>query len=122
MLNPLGAMVNENSRLTRLLGALPVLLALFAVSALSFAESPEGASSKLPLHSGWMLQSSCRTTATGGSISTQGFDTDGWHATTVPSTVVAALVADKTFRDPYFGNNLRSIPGASYPIGDNFAL
>jgi exo-1,4-beta-D-glucosaminidase len=40
----------------------------------------------------------------------------------VPSTVVAALVADKTFRDPYFGNNLRSIPGASYPIGDNFAL
>jgi exo-1,4-beta-D-glucosaminidase len=122
VLNPLGAMVNENSRLTRLLGALPVLLALFAVSALSFAESPEGASSKLPLHSGWMLQSSCRTTATGGSISTQGFDTDGWHATTVPSTVVAALVADKTFRDPYFGNNLRSIPGASYPIGDNFAL
>ena len=122
MLDPLGAMMNKGRRLTRSLGALPILLALFAVSDLSFADSPEEANSKLPLHSGWMLQSSCRMTATGGPISTRGFDTDGWHATTVPSTVVAALVADKTFRDPYFGENLRSIPGASYPIGDNFAL
>src|ERR1700676_3583534 len=115
-------MMNENRRLTHLLGALPILLPLFAPSALSFADSPERANSKLPLHSGWMLQSSCRMTATGGPISTRDFHPDGWHATSVPSTVVAALVADKTFRDPYFGENLRSIPGATYPIGENFSL
>jgi exo-1,4-beta-D-glucosaminidase len=40
----------------------------------------------------------------------------------VPSTVVAALVADKTFPDPYFGQNLRDIPGASYPAGQNFSV
>src|SRR5208282_3309314 len=38
------------------------------------------------------------------------------------STVVASLVADKTYPDPAFGVNLRSIPGATYPIGANFSL
>jgi exo-1,4-beta-D-glucosaminidase len=115
-------MTSENRRPVRLLAVFAVLVALFAVSARAFADAPERANSKLPLHSGWMLQSSCRVTATGGSISSAEFDTHGWHATTVPSTVVAALVADKTFRDPYFGENLRSIPGAGYPIGENFSL
>ena len=51
-----------------------------------------------------------------------GFKTDGWHSTEVPSTVVAALVADKTYPDPYFAMNLRDIPGTTYPIGKNFSL
>ena len=68
-----------------------------------------------------MLQSSCRVKSAGEHISTPGFSTSGWHATSVPSTVVAALVADKTYPDPYFGLNLRSIPGTTYPIGKNFA-
>ena len=46
----------------------------------------------------------------------------GWHAATVPSTVVAALVADGTFPDPYFGENLRSIPGTTYPVGKIFSV
>ena len=36
--------------------------------------------------------------------------------------MVAALVEDKTFPDPYFGENLRSIPGATYPIGKMFSV
>ncbi|HEV2288788.1 MAG TPA: glycoside hydrolase family 2 protein [Candidatus Acidoferrales bacterium] len=39
----------------------------------------------------------------------------------MPSTVLAALVADKTYPDPYFGMNLRKIPGTTYPIGTIFA-
>jgi exo-1,4-beta-D-glucosaminidase len=88
----------------------------------TLADPPDAMTSKLPLHTGWMLQSSCKITATGKQISTRDFHPDGWHATSVPSTVVAALVADKTFRDPYFAENLRSIPGATYPIGENFSL
>jgi exo-1,4-beta-D-glucosaminidase len=49
------------------------------------------------------------------------FQPAGWHATTVPSTVVAALVADGTYPDPDYGMNLRKIPGTTYPIGKNFA-
>ena len=39
----------------------------------------------------------------------------------VPTTVVAALVKDKTFADPLFGMNLRDYPGVNYPIGSNFS-
>lgn len=59
--------------------------------------------------------------STGEQISTPGFKTKGWHSTSVPSTVLAALVADKTYPDPYFGMNLRSIPGTTYPIGKIFS-
>ena len=68
-----------------------------------------------------MLQSSCVVKASGEQISAIGFSTAGWHSTSVPSTVVAALVADQTYPDPDFGMNLRSIPGTTYPIGKNFA-
>ncbi|HKN62252.1 MAG TPA: hypothetical protein VJW93_13805, partial [Candidatus Acidoferrales bacterium] len=39
----------------------------------------------------------------------------------MPTTVVAALVADGTYPDPYFGDNLRQIPGETYAIGKNFS-
>ena len=74
------------------------------------------------LHADWTLQSSCQINATAEQISSAGFNTNGWHSTSVPSTVVAALVADKTYPDPYFGKNLRDIPGTTYPIGKNFSL
>jgi exo-1,4-beta-D-glucosaminidase len=80
------------------------------------------ARSETALRDGWMLQSSCKVKAAGARISLQGFGTAGWHKVTVPSTVVAALVADGTFPDPYFGQNLRSMPGANYPIGTNFSV
>src|SRR5262245_58323772 len=82
------------------------------------AEEPES----LSLRQGWSLQSSCEVKATGASISTPGFTTSGWHATEVPSTVVAALVADKTYPDPLIGMNMRSLPGMGYPIGRNFSI
>ena len=36
---------------------------------------------------------------------------------TVPSTVVGTLVDDGVFKDPFFGMNLRSLPGMTYKIG-----
>jgi exo-1,4-beta-D-glucosaminidase len=85
------------------------------------SSSSAEANSKFFLQENWTLQSSCQLKAAGEQISTPDFRTTGWHATTVPSTVVAALVADKTYPDPFFGMNLRSIPGTTYPIGKNFA-
>src|SRR4029077_5854402 len=77
--------------------------------------------SMMPLRDNWALQSSCLAQAKGEQISIAGFDTQGWHAATVPSTVVAALVGDRTYTDPYVGMNLRSLPGVSYPIGEMFS-
>ncbi len=76
---------------------------------------------KLDLAGGWAIQSSAKVGAAGAALSRAGADTTGWHATSVPSTVVSALVADGTYPDPYFGTNLRQIPGTSYDVGQNFS-
>ncbi len=79
------------------------------------------AENKLALHEGWTLQTSAKVEAKGEVISTAQFSPAGWHQVTVPSTVVAALVKDKTLPDPFFGTNLRSYPGVTYPVGANFS-
>ncbi|HLB88425.1 MAG TPA: glycoside hydrolase family 2 protein, partial [Terriglobales bacterium] len=57
----------------------------------------------------------------GAVLSTPSFQPKGWYTVTVPTTVVAALVKHKVYPDPYFGMNLRSLPGVSYPIGRPFS-
>jgi exo-1,4-beta-D-glucosaminidase len=73
------------------------------------------------LRDGWNLQSACKVTPSGDEISTTAFHPEGWYAVTVPATVLAAQVAAGEVKDPYYGMNLRKIPGESYPIGRNFA-
>ncbi len=48
-------------------------------------------------------------------------NTERWYTATVPATVLAVQVAAGEFKDPFVGTNLRSIPGTSYPQGDNFS-
>src|ERR1035441_4415389 len=74
-----------------------------------------------PLHEGWQLQSACKLQATGDAVSVANFLPDGWLKTTVPSTVLAAQAADGVIPDPYYGMNLRQIPGTTYAIGKIFA-
>ena len=50
-----------------------------------------------------------------------GFDAKGWHHSDIPSTVVGALVADKTYPDPDYGTNLKSFPGMDYSSKTFFA-
>ena len=74
-----------------------------------------------PLSDGWRLQSACMLHANGETISTSAFAAEDWQKVRVPSTVLAAQVANKLVPDPFFGMNLRSIPGADYPVGKNFS-
>jgi len=76
---------------------------------------------KLFLRDHWNLQSSAKVETKGDVISTAGFVPRGWHEVVVPTTVVAALVKDKTLPDPYFAMNLREFAGVTYPIGGNFS-
>jgi exo-1,4-beta-D-glucosaminidase len=96
---------------------------LFAQDKLPSAHSAPktAAEDRLPLHEGWSLQTSAKVEAKGEVISTPQFAPKGWHSATVPTTVVAALVKDKTFADPLFGTNLRDYPGMNYEIGKNFS-
>ena len=74
-----------------------------------------------PLREGWQLQSACKFQAAGDAIATDGFSTDGWLKTVVPNTVLAAQAAAGAVPDPYYGMNLRQIPGSDYPIGQVFS-
>src|ERR1700722_29500 len=76
---------------------------------------------KVVLHEGWTLHTSAQIKAKPEVISTPRFVPKGWHEVTVPTTVVAAQVKEKTFPDPLFGTNLRQYPGMNYPIGANFS-
>ena len=107
---------------------LSLLFSLFLASSLSAQNKAPAAAparhvseTKLALHEGWSLQTSAKVEAKGEVISTREFSARGWHEVTVPSTVVAALVKDKTLPDPFFGMNLRKFPGVTYPIGANFS-
>lgn len=73
------------------------------------------------LTAGWQIQSSAEAIEPGETISRASYVPQGWHGATVPTTVFAALVAGGVYPDPFFGTNLRSVPGVSYPVGDNFS-
>src|SRR5215472_13673495 len=85
------------------------------------AASRHAAAAKIALHEGWLLQTSAKVEAKGEVISTLEFSPKGWYEVTVPTTVVAALVKDKTLPDPLPGMNLRGLPGMNYPVGANFS-
>ncbi len=74
-----------------------------------------------PLHDDWRVQSACKLQAGGDAIAAAGFIADDWIKTTVPSTVLAAQAAAGLVPDPFYGANLRQLPGGDYPIGQDFS-
>src|SRR5205085_2033543 len=66
--------------------------------------------SSTELTSGWSLRSANNVTDTGATISQPGYSTTGWHPITVPSTVLAGLVANNVYQNIYFSTNLQSVP------------
>src|SRR5262249_53258872 len=63
-----------------------------------------------PLHDAWKMQASTKVTAAPADIATRGFAATGWVPITVPTTVLAGLVAAKVVPDPYAGDSLQSLP------------
>jgi len=66
---------------------------------------------RVDLRENWYLQSSCQFTLPAEVLSTTRFSPDHWYKATVPSTVLAAQVANGEFKDIYHGDNLRKLPG-----------
>lgn len=82
--------------------------------------APETATTSMKLRQGWAIQSSADVRDGGAALSMAGYKIDGWYPATVPTTVLAALVDQHVYPDPYPGMNLRSIAGTSYPPSDFF--
>src|ERR1017187_7413317 len=107
--------------------------ALFAAT----PPAPAAPATRLELHSGWQLQSACVLQGSftgpaglkdnaypdldGEILSSPLYRPIGWLAAIVPTTVVAAQVAAGIIKDPFYGMNLRKLPGMDYPVGSQFA-
>lgn len=89
------------------LWAVVLTAALFMVALPLAGESSES----FPLADGWRIQSTAKVSDDGGSVSKAGFDAGGWYPTRVPATVLSVLSANGVYPDPYYGINLKSIPG-----------
>ena len=96
-----------------------IVIALVGTTAASSKEVTDSAT--MVLRDNWFIEPSADVHAHGEVISSVGFSTRDWYPATLPSTVMSALVEDKVYPDPYTGVNLRSIPGTTYPIFEDFS-
>src|SRR5437588_1578299 len=90
---------------------------LFLVASLSFAQLPPSPFARISLEKNWHIESACKLNDGGAAISRVGYNVHEWLTTTVPHTVMGAQIDAKLFPDPFFGMNLRAIPGMTYPVG-----
>lgn len=110
-------------RVTRVLKNIVVATRLFTAffAFLILTATVSRAEDDITLREGWRVQSSAKVSASPETVSAAGFDASTWYKTSAPNTVFAVLVENGVYKDPYFGMNLRSVPGVSYRIGSEFA-
>ncbi len=72
--------------------------------------TPAPTVSSTELTQGWSLISANNVADSGSTISQTGYNVSTWYPITVPSTVLAGLVANNVYQNIYFGTNLKSVP------------
>ncbi|WP_043665956.1 glycoside hydrolase family 2 protein [Streptomyces xylophagus] len=73
------------------------------------------AGSATPL-SGYAIQSSAKVTDSAAAVSSPGYRPTGWYPAGARSTVLAALIADGIYRDPFYSTNQQKIPKADFQV------
>jgi len=106
----------------RILGV--VLFFLFSVPVLSVDDVQRGAvaGSRLDLNRGWYLSSIVLVQDSAQTISSPSFRPAGWYPVNIPSTVLAALVKNDVYPNPYVGMNNMLIPDASEEFNRKYDL
>lgn len=91
-----------------------IFMLILMVLAVVYFPTCRGPAEALPfqilLDEGWHIQQSAGLSAAGDRISSPGYGVEGWYLTDVPSTVLASLVRNGVYKDPFFGKNLENIP------------
>jgi len=79
----------------------------FTVDDKPLSDVPDGA---FLIRSGWKVTSSVETGLDGKKLSKSGVDTKNWAETSLPATVLTALVRNGVYPNPYIGMNNLQIP------------
>jgi len=83
------------------------------------AEVPKGS---FLLRNDWKFQSSIIVTDNGAKISSTGFSTNQWYTTSLPATVLTALVRNNVYPNPYIGMNNMLIPDLNDDFNKQYNL
>ncbi|MGP9017146.1 glycoside hydrolase family 2 protein [Streptomyces sp. BR1] len=99
-----------------LLAALGLALGLTSgVSSATTVSRTPVAPSATPL-SGYAIQSTAKVTDSPAAVSSPGYPTTGWYPAGSRSTVLAALLADGKYADPFYSTNQKNIPAADFTV------
>ncbi|HCT77955.1 MAG TPA: exo-beta-D-glucosaminidase, partial [Micromonosporaceae bacterium] len=79
------------------------------------AGQPAASAVGTPL-AGYRIQSTSRTGDSGATISQPGYNAGSWVPAGPRSTVLAALLANGQYSDPFFSNNMASIPTSEFTV------
>jgi exo-1,4-beta-D-glucosaminidase len=71
---------------------------------------------RLVLADNWRMQSSAHVSQAGKVISSPDFQPDGWYTVSIPATVIAGLLQNGVYEDPFFSKNLQSINSGDFGI------
>ncbi|UCF38686.1 MAG: glycoside hydrolase family 2 [Acidobacteriota bacterium] len=91
----------------------PALLLIGLIGA-SCQQGVQPVSYEIVLEEGWSLRASAEVGQTGDVLSSETVPLEGWFTTSVPRTVLAALVSNGLYKDPYFGKNIDAIPTSQF--------
>ncbi|HWD86964.1 MAG TPA: glycoside hydrolase family 2 protein [Mucilaginibacter sp.] len=85
---------------------LVITLSLFLFQA--FAQDSE--TNRMILRDDWQMQSSLKVTDNGNTISQSKYQPQGWYKVSVPTTIIAGLLANKVYDfDPFMGMNFKKL-------------
>ncbi|MFI6324234.1 glycosyl hydrolase 2 galactose-binding domain-containing protein [Nonomuraea sp. NPDC050556] len=65
---------------------------------------------------GFKIQSTAKVSDTGAVISTPGYAATGWYQVGKRSTVLAGLLENNLYPDPFYSTNMQSIPTADFDV------
>ncbi len=71
---------------------------------------PAPSQGTMELTQGWAINSVDKVSADGAALSQAGYEVPGWYPVTLPSTVMAGLVANGVYKDINNDTNLKSVP------------
>ncbi|MGV9383758.1 glycosyl hydrolase 2 galactose-binding domain-containing protein [Nonomuraea sp. NPDC003707] len=65
---------------------------------------------------GYKIQSTAKVSDSGAAISTPGYAATGWYPVGPRSTVLAGLLQNNVYPDPFYSTNMQSIPTADFDV------
>ena len=74
------------------------------------SDAERAANSNIVLGDGWQMQSATKVSGAGAAISVPGYGVGGWYNVSVPTTIIAGLLANGKYDfDPFYGMNFEKL-------------